>query len=129
LDPARAGNIVGFINRDPEFKLAARFFSKDILIKVGESKCLLRITDGVLTSILLNPAAVVPWDFFVAGPAESWHKFLHPMPPAFFSDLYGGSMRQKFEFGGDTEAFFAHFWAVTRMMDLMRIVQNKPETA
>ena len=60
-----------------------------------------------------------PWSFFVKGSAETWQKFLQPIPPPTFTDLYGCMSRQHFELGGDIEAAFAHYWALTRMLDAL----------
>ena len=41
---------------------------------------------------------------------------------AFF---YGGMVRGNFRIEGDTVSAFSHFWAVTRMLDIFRELQNK----
>ena len=114
------------INGDPEFRLASRFFSKDILLIVGDSKCIVKVRDGVVVELKLNPTFMNPWSFFIKGSTEAWQKFLQPLPPPFFTDLYGCIARQNLELGGDIETAFAHYWAVTRLLDLMRQLQNEP---
>ena len=128
LDPNEGDHLRDRINGDREFKLAAKFFSKDILLRVSESKCMVKVQDGVITQIRINPAPMDPWSFCIAASAESWGKFLQSYPPPFFFDLYGAVVRQNFEVGGDIEALFTHFWAVTRMLDLMRQIQNEQVT-
>ncbi len=112
--------------------MASRFFSKDILLVVGDSKCIVRVRDGNVTEIKLNPTFMNPWSFFIKGSVETWQKFLQPIPPPFFTDLYGvftdlygGISRQHFELGGDIEAAFAHYWALTRMLDVLRELENE----
>ena len=39
--------------------------------------------------------------------------------------MYGCISRQHFELGGDIEAAFAHYWALTRMLDVMRELENE----
>jgi hypothetical protein len=34
-------------------------------------------------------------------------------------------MREDFEFGGNVEALFAHYWATQRMIAVMRQLQNE----
>ena len=116
------------INGDPEFRLASRFFSKDILLVVGDSKCIVKVRDGVVIGLKLNPTFMNPWSFFIKGSTEAWQNFLQPQPPPFFTDLYGCVARQNFELGGDIETAFAHYWAVTRLLDLLRELQNEPES-
>ncbi len=126
LDSSNIEHVRDAINGDPEFRLASRFFSKDILLIVDESKCIVKVRDGVVTEIKLNPTFMNPWSFFIKGSTEAWQKFLQLLPPPFFTDLYGCVARQNFELGGDIEAAFAHYWAVTRLLDLMRELQNEP---
>ena len=89
LNPSETAYVRDAINGDPEFRLASRFFSKDILLVVGDSKCIVRVRDGNVTDIKLNPTFMNPWSFFIKGSAETWQKFLLPIPPPFFTDLYG----------------------------------------
>lgn len=125
LNPSETAYVRDSINSDPEFRLASRFFSKDILLVVGDSKCIVRVRDGNVTEIKLNPTFMNPWSFFIKGSAETWQKFLQPIPPPFFTDLYGCISRQNFELGGDIEAAFAHYWALTRMLDKLRELENE----
>jgi hypothetical protein len=125
LNPSETAHVLDAINGDPEFRLASRFFSKDILLVVGDSKCIVRVRDGNVTDIKLNPTFMNPWSFFIKGSAETWQKFLQPIPPPFFTDLYGCISRQHFELGGDIEAAFAHYWALTRMLDVLRELENE----
>ena len=125
LDANEIAHVREAINSDPEFRLASKFFSKDLLLVVGGSKCIVKVRDGVITEINLNPTFMNPWNFFIKGSTEAWKKFLQPLPPPFFSDLSGAVARQNFELGGDMEAVFAHFWAVTRVLDVLRELQNQ----
>ena len=125
LDQSGTTHVRDAINSDPEFKLASRFFSKDILLIVGEAKCFVKLREGVVTEIKLNPTFMSPWSFFIKGSAETWQKFLQPIPPPTFTDLYGCISRQHFELGGDIEAAFAHYWALTRMLDVLRELENE----
>jgi hypothetical protein len=129
LNPSETAYVRDSINRDPEFRLASRFFSKDILLVVGDSQCILTVRDGSVTEIKLNPTFMSPWSFFIKGSAETWQKFLQPIPPPTFTDLYGCISRQHFELGGDIEAAFAHYWALTRMLDVLRELENESARA
>lgn len=125
LNPSETAYVRDTINSDPEFRLASRFFSKDILLIVGDTKCIVKLREGNVTEIRLNPTFMNPWSFFIKGSAETWQKFLQPIPPPTFTDLYGCISRQHFELGGDIEAAFAHYWALTRMLDVLRELENE----
>ncbi len=125
LDPSEGERIRGAVNRDPEFKLASRYMTRDFLLVVGSLQCIVRVREGVITEIKLDPTPYDSWSFFIRGPAESWENFLKTVPPPFYNGVYAGMIRGKFEVGGDLEAAFAHYWAVTRMFDVMREMQNR----
>ena len=113
------------INSDPEFKLASKFFSKDFLLVVGDSRCIIKVRDGLVTELVLDPNPLDPWSFMIKGSLASWEKFLLPAPPPFHNGLYPAMVRQILELGGDLESAFAHFWPVARLLDLMRELQNR----
>jgi hypothetical protein len=125
FDPKAVEGIRSAINNDAEFRLAARCFTNDVLLVAGDAKALVRVRDGVIAEILLNPTFMDAWHFSIEASTESWEKFLQPTPPPFYNALFPGMIRRNFELKGDLEKAFAHFWPVTRMMDVMREMQNK----
>jgi pimeloyl-ACP methyl ester carboxylesterase len=128
IDPNRTAQVRDAINSDAEFRRASRFFSKDILLSVGDKKCLVKVREGVVEEMKLEPTFLKPWHFFIKGSVDAWQKFLQLKPPPTYSDLYGCISRQHFELGGDIEAAFAHFWPLTRMLDVFRQCQNESAT-
>ncbi len=124
IEPSQLAQLQQAINGDAEFNRASRFFSKDILLVVGEIKCIVKVRGGVIAEIKPKPTFMDPWNFFIKGSVEAWEKFLRPVPPPCFTDLYGCISRQNFELGGDIETAFAHFWAVNRMLAIFRDFQN-----
>jgi hypothetical protein len=125
LDPKYIKHFCEGISNDPEFKLAARFMSQDILLGVDDSKCIVSVRDGKVTEINLLPTFMDSWDFSIRATGESWEKLLSPSPPAFYHGLFAGMHRGTFSLEGNLEAAFAHFWAVSRMLDVMRQLQNE----
>ncbi len=125
LEPRELKLIRGKVNDDPEFQLAARYMTRNILISAGESQCIFKICDGQVSEVVLNPSPMEPWDFFIKAPEKSWEIFLKPLPPPFYHSLFGASIREDFRFGGNIEAMFAHYWALQRLLTLLRKLQNE----
>jgi len=125
LNPNEAADVRQRLNSDPEFRMAARFMSQDILIGVGDAKCIIRAREGIITEIVFNPSQIDKWNFFIRAPEKGWQLFLKPFPPPFYQGFFTAAMREDFEFGGDVEALFAHYWAVQRMLAVMREMQNE----
>jgi hypothetical protein len=110
IDPKNATAFRDILNADPEFKIAARYMTKDACIEVGNTRCIIKFRDGVVTQ---------------RGSADAWEKFLQPIPPRFYDSIFGGMVRGNFRIEGDTVSAFSHFWAVTRMLDIFRELQSK----
>jgi len=125
IDPSNAISFMDVINNDPEFKIAARYMTKDALIEVGKTKCIVKFRDGMVTQIKSEDAFADPWDFAIRGSLDAWEKFLQPVPPRFYDGIFAGMIRGNFQLEGDTVSAFSHFWAVTRMLDIFRELQNK----
>jgi hypothetical protein len=124
LNPGKVEELRNVLNRDEEFKLAARFMSEDILLEADEVRCLIKVLDGVVTEIRPDPGPVDHWSFSIKAAAKSWEKLLQPSPPPFFTGLNAGMIRGNLEITGNIEVAFAYFWAMNRMLDIMRQQQN-----
>ncbi len=125
LDPVEAPKLKQAINSDPEFKLAAEFMIQDVLLAAGDSRCIVKVREGVVTEIKLNPTLMDPWSFSIRASAQFWDKFLQPIPPPFHNGLFAGMTHGILKIEGNLEAAFAHFWAMARMLDVARQIQNE----
>lgn len=125
LDSNKIGRLQDTMNHDPEFKLAARYLSEDILLEMQDSQCLLKIRDSVVTGVNPAPSSNDPWSISIKATAESWEKLLQSSPPPIFTGLNALLVRGNVEIAGNIEVAFAYFWALNRMLDLMRQLQNE----
>jgi hypothetical protein len=125
LDSNKVAQLINTLNNDAEFKLAARFMSEDILFEVDDSRSIVKVRDGLVTEIKIAPGSKEHWSFSIKATAESWDKLLQPSPPPFFTGLHAGMIRGNLQILGNLEAVFAYSWAVNRMLDIMRQLQNK----
>ncbi len=125
LDPDKTRHVQERLNNDPEFRIAAKFMSQDILLGVGDAHYIIRAREGVITEIACDPSPIDKWNFFIRAPEKGWELFLKPVPPPFYQGFFTEAMREDFQFGGDVEALFAHYWAVQRLLAVMRELQNE----
>lgn len=125
LDPNKLIQLQDAMNNDPEFKLAARFLSEDVLLESGDSRCRITVLEGEVTGIILNPPLKDHWSFSITASAEFWDKLLQPSPPPYYTGVNAGMLRGNLQIMGDIEIAFAYLWAMNRMMDVMRQVQNE----
>lgn len=125
LDLGKLKGLQDAMNDDPEFKMAARFMTEDVLLESDDSQCRIRVRDGTVTEINLNPPIDDPWSFSIKASAGAWDKLLQLSPPPFYTGVNAGMLRGNLQIMGDIEIAFAYLWAMNRMMDLIREVQNQ----
>ncbi len=108
------------LNKDPEFKIAARFWETSLKIEMGDKHCILHIRDGEITGANPRPGFYDPWKIKIRAPEKDWQRFLETIPRPFYHDLFAASIHHDFVFEGDLESFFAYYPAIRRMFEVMR---------
>jgi hypothetical protein len=108
------------MREDPELGVAGRFFTCSFLLGAGERRYLLRVRDGELIDILVDPPPVEPWQFAIKAPTETWERFLEDPPPAPFHDIWAATWLGHMTIEGDIEVFMQHHYALWRTLKLLR---------
>lgn len=124
LDQTKHNQLRTTLNADPEFKLAAQYMSENILLEMDESRCIIEVHDGMITAIKLAPLSNSDWSFSIKANADTWDKLLQPAPPPFYTGLNAASIQGNLFFSGNIEVAFAYYWAMNRLLDVMRQLQN-----
>ena len=112
------------INSDPEFKLVARDMTLNLAIAAEDEVRLVKIRDGALTAIRRFVPLTEPVEITIKGAGEFWRKLLSPLPPPRFQNLYAAVRAGNCEVTGNSELYAAYFAAITRMIDLLRELEN-----
>jgi len=117
--------ILGAINGDPEFRLAARYWNGSFRLAMGPSEAyVFRVRDGAISAVNREPTVWDAWDFEVSGPADGWAEILARVPKPFYQDVASAIFRHGFTLGGDVESFFAYHAALRRVIDVLRRAGN-----
>lgn len=118
IDTARIRNAA---NSDPEFKIAARFWTAALRIEIGVQGYLLEVRDGVIVRFM-DASEDDAHSIRIAAPTESWSKFLERVPRPFLHDLGAAVTREGFALEGDLMSFWPYYPAMRRLFDVMREV-------
>jgi hypothetical protein len=124
LDASGAERWRGQVNSDPGFRLVARDMTLNLAIEVGGEVRLVKIRDGALTAIGRFVPLTEPVDITIKGAGEFWRKLLSPVPPPRFQNLYAAIRAGNCEVIGNGELYAAYFAAITRMIDVLRELEN-----
>ena len=108
------------LNRDPEFKLAARFWYCDIRFFVGDDPYFMRIENGRVDNFTHGTQGFDPYTINIGGPEEVWIKMMERKPKPFYHDWLAASIQHGFTFGGDLETAYAYYYALRRINVVMR---------
>jgi hypothetical protein len=113
------------VNRDEELALIGRHFTVSFLFQAGETRYVFQVERGALVQILPDPRFDAVWSFALRAPLEHWQKFIQPLPPPLFNELFAMLMRvPDFKLEGNTLVAMQNVRALQRFMSLMRTVRS-----
>ena len=111
------------VSDDQEMKVVGKFFDADFLLGLGAKEYIMQVRKGKISNTLENPSPLDVWSFAIRGPEESWKKFIQPVPPPMFNDIFAGVFQGNFKLEGDIKVFMQNIRALYRMLDVMREVK------
>lgn len=124
LEANRAEQLRARINDDPEFRLLSRDMALNLAIQIDDAARLMKFHAGALTSVTRFVPLTEPIDITIRGSGEFWARLLSPVPPPRFQNLYAAVRAETCDVTGDSELYNAYFAALTRMIDVMRTLEN-----
>ena len=111
------------VNTDPEFALAARYWTATLAFATPDEALRVEIADGRVVACAERPPGA-PATITVTGPEAGWNELLAPVPRPFYQDLLGGCVQHHgFQVSGDMLALSAYYHATQRLVAIMRTVR------
>jgi hypothetical protein len=109
------------LNRDPEFRLTARYWDGALELDVGEEAYVIALSAGQVTSVSHDASSRgQPGHVIISAPVEDWSKLLQDPPPPFYHDFYPAVCWHSFRYGGDPDYLWAYYAAVRRTAEILR---------
>jgi hypothetical protein len=124
LNAKTASRLLDRMNNDGAFSLVARDMNLNLSIKIDHEARLIKFRDGAVHSIDRFVPLTEPVDIAINGSRAFWQKILAPVPPPRFQNLYAAVRAGTCEVSGNAELYSAYFAALTRMIDVMREIEN-----
>lgn len=115
------------VNADPEFRLAARYWSCRLLLDMGSTRYLLVINNGEVNEF--GPAAEgAGFDVRIAAPEAAWRELLAAVPKPWYHDFYSAAFMQLgFTVEGDLiSALYPFYRAARRIIAVLRELLSGP---
>lgn len=107
---------------DRELSVFGKWCNIGFAIKVGEEVFLVRLHEGEISEVVMEPDTNDSWSFTLAGAPEDWTAFLQQTPPPFYHDLLAMNVRiPTFSIEGDQHTFVQYLRTIKR---IFRIAQT-----
>jgi pimeloyl-ACP methyl ester carboxylesterase len=109
-------------NNDPEFRLAARYWTATVVMEIGAARHEIVIRDGAITGI--GPADQdSACDILVAGSEAQWEKLLAAVPPPWYQEFLFAGFRVEGDLIGAVAPYYP---ALRRLVVLLREQTSGP---
>ena len=106
---------------DGEFRMAARYWTGTLVLRLGDEDATLLLENGVVRSaaVRAETAPSGPGHLLLRAPDDVWARILAPVPPPMFNDIVPAQA-----FGlvieGEQETLWQCYPAVRRAVELLR---------
>jgi hypothetical protein len=111
------------VNEDKVLRVIGKFFTANFVIGIDDKDFYIKVRNGKIEMVAdeLN-ANMMGWQFALRAPASSWNKFVEPVPPPMYNDIWAMAhpLHGKLKIEGDTKVFWQNLRALTWMLAKMR---------
>lgn len=111
------------VNEDKVLRVIGRFFDARFVIGIDERDYLVVVREGRIKKVSEGLATNdLGWQFALRAPAASWSRFVQPVPPPMYNDIWAMAhpLHGKLRIEGDTKPFWQNLRALFWMLDIMR---------
>lgn len=113
------------VNDDRVLQVIGRFFTAGFVIGIDERDYLIVVREGRIQRVSEGLTTnMMGWQFALRAPLSSWSRFVQPVPPPMFNDIWAMAhpLHGKLKIEGDTKPFWQNLRALSWMLDIMRQV-------
>lgn len=108
------------VAEDAELIRRGRFLDCDFEIGVGALPLMVSVRAGHVESVTRGPFLLKPTAFAIAADAETWQRFLEPMPKAGWHDIMALSKTGKARITGNLQPFMANLQFIKDLLGAPR---------
>jgi hypothetical protein len=114
------------VNQDSVTKVIGRHLTLDCLLDFTSAAYVVSLVNGTLTRVTQNIGPETTYQFALRAPQESWGKFIQPIPPPMYNDIWAMAhpLHGRLKLEGDVKVMWQNLRAFTWTLDLMRNVKE-----
>ncbi|GKX36142.1 MAG: hypothetical protein MnENMB40S_37600 [Rhizobiaceae bacterium MnEN-MB40S] len=109
-------------DRDPTIGAMARYFTCTYLWDMGLAKVIVRMIDGKVHEINIDPGPMDSYDFALRASPETWRGFAKPVPEPMYHGIWSASFRRDLKLEGNHLVLMQNLRNFTVQFELLRKV-------
>lgn len=109
-------------DRDPTIGAMARYFTCTYLWDMGLAKVIVRMIDGKVQEINIDPGPMDSYDFALRASPETWREFARPVPEPMYHGIWSASFRRDLKLEGNHLVLMQNLRNFTVQFELLRKV-------
>ncbi len=113
------------VNDDRVLRVIGRFFTVNFVVGIDDRDYLVVVREGRIQQVSEGVSAnMMGWQFALRAPSGSWSRFVQPMPPPMYNDIWAMAhpLHGRLKIEGDTKPFWQNLRALSWMLAVMREV-------
>lgn len=107
-------------DRDPTIGAMARYFTCTYLWDMGTQKVIVRMVDGRVHEINIDPGPMDSYDFALRASPETWREFAQPVPAPMYHGIWSASFRRDLKLEGNLLVLMQNLRNFTVQFELLR---------
>jgi hypothetical protein len=100
----------------------ARYFTCTYLLDMGAIKVIVRMVDGKVQELNIDPAPLDAYDFALRASAQTWREFARPIPEPMYHGIWAASFRRDLKLEGNILVLMQNLRNFTLQFELLRKV-------
>ncbi len=109
-------------DRDPTIGAMARYFTCTYLWDMGTQKVIVRMVDGKVHEINIDPAPMDAFEFALRASPQTWREFARPIPEPMYHGIWSASFRRDLKLEGNLLVLMQNLRNFTVQFELLRKV-------
>ena len=109
-------------DRDQTIGAMARYFTCTYLWDMGTAKVIVRMIDGKVHEINVDPGPMDAYDFALRASPQTWREFARPVPEPMYHGIWSASFRRDLKLEGNLLVLMQNLRNFTVQFELLRKV-------
>ncbi len=97
-----------------------KYFTCSYLLDMGDVRAIVRMHDGKVDDIDVEPEPLDAWDFALRASADTWRKFATPVPEPMYHGIWAASFRSGMKLEGNLTVMMQNLRNLTAQLELLR---------